>query len=81
VLTSRAETLKKQTGRKPAITDKMRERLVARATLNAAYRWMTYKEIAWVKSVQASPKALIAAFKTELYGRRVATAKPLLTKA
>jgi len=36
VLTSGAEAPQKQTGRKPVITDKIRERLVARATFNAA---------------------------------------------
>ena len=41
VLTSRAKIPKKQTGRELAITDKMRERLVARATLDAAHRQMT----------------------------------------
>jgi hypothetical protein len=81
VLTSGAETPQKQTGRKPAITDKIRERLVARATLDAAHRRMAYKEIARLESVQAGPKALMAAFKMESYGRRVATAKPLLTEA
>jgi hypothetical protein len=42
---------------------------------------MTYKEIARLEDVQAGRKALMAAFRMESYGRRVATAKPLLTKA
>lgn len=81
VLASGAEVPQKQTGRKPAITDKVRERLVARATLDAVHRRMTYKEIARLEGVQAGQKALMAAFKMESYGRRVATAKPLLTEA
>jgi len=81
VLRSGVESPKKQTGRKPIITRKARERLVARATLNAAHRRMTYKEIAQLEGVQAGRKALMAAFKMESYGRRVATLKPLLTEA
>ena len=42
---------------------------------------MTYKEIAQLEGVQASQKALMAAFKMESYGRRVATSKPFLTEA
>lgn len=42
---------------------------------------MTYKEIARLEGVQAGRKALMAAFKMESYGRRVATSKPLLTEA
>ena len=61
--------------------DEVRERLVARATLDAAHRRMTFQEIAWVEGVQASRKALVAAFKMESYCRRVATSKPLLTEA
>jgi Transposase len=81
VLRSGAEAPNKQTGRKPAITGKIRQRLVARATLDAAHRQMTYKEIAQLEGVQASRKALVAAFKMESYGRRVATSKPFLTEA
>jgi hypothetical protein len=81
VLGSETEASKKQAGRKPAITDKIRKRLVARATLDAAHRRMPYKEIARLENVQAGRKALMAAFKLESYGRRVATAKPLLTEA
>jgi len=80
VLASGIEALPKQAGRKPAITDEVRERLVTRATLNAAHRRMTYQEIARLEGVQAGRKALMAAFKKESYGRRVATAKPLLTE-
>jgi hypothetical protein len=39
---------------------------------------MPYTEIARLEGVQAGQKALMAAFKMESYGRRVATAKPLL---
>ena len=81
VIRSQVEAPKKQTGRKPAITGEIRERLVARATLDAAHRRMTYKEIARLEGVQACRKALVAAFKMESYGRRVATSKPLLTEA
>lgn len=81
VLRSGVEAPTKQAGRKPAITAKLRERLVARATLDAAHRRMTYKEIARLEGVQAGRKALMAAFKMESYGRRVATSKPLLTEA
>lgn len=81
VIRSQVEAPKKQTGRKPAITGEIRERLVARATLDAAHRRMTYKEIAQLEGVQACRKALVAAFKVESYGRRVATSKPLLTEA
>ena len=42
VIRSKVEARMKQTGRKPAITDEIRERLVARATLNAAHRRMTF---------------------------------------
>ena len=73
VIRSQVEAPKKQTGRKPAITGEIRERLVARATLDAAHRRMTYKEIARLAGVQACRKALVAAFKMESYGRRVAT--------
>jgi len=81
IIRSQVEASKKQTGRKPAITGEIRERLVARVTLDAAHRRMTYKEIARPEGVQACRKALVAAFKMESYGRRVATSKPLLTEA
>lgn len=71
----------KPVGRKPAITDEIRKRLIVRATIDAAHRRMTYKEIARLEGVQASQRALRTAFKKESYGRRVATAKPLLTRA
>ena len=80
VIKSRVEA-PKQTGRKPAITSEIRERLIARATLDTAYHRMTYKEIARLEGVQASRKALMAAFKMESYRRRVATSKRLLTEA
>lgn len=38
VIISRIEAPKKPIGRKPAITDEIRERLVACATLDAAHR-------------------------------------------
>jgi hypothetical protein len=69
----------KATGRKPKLTGQIRKRLIARATLDAAHRRMTYKEIAQLEGIQADRKALVAAFKKESYHRRVATAKPLLT--
>jgi hypothetical protein len=75
------ETPTKQLGRKPNLTGQIRKRLVARATLNAAHRRMTYKEIAQLEGIQASRKALVAAFKKESYHRRVATAKALLTQS
>jgi len=81
VLRSGVKSPKKQTGRKPAITRKVRKRLIARATLDATHRQITYKEIARLEDVQAGQKALMAAFKIESYGRRVATLKPLLTEA
>jgi transposase len=68
-------------GRKRAITDKIRRRLVARATLHAAHRRMKYEDIARLEGVQAGRKALLTAFRMESYGHRVATAKPLLTEA
>lgn len=40
---------------------------------------MTYLQIAHLEGIMAGRKALGAAFKKELYGRRVATTKPLLT--
>lgn len=80
VLQSGIQVPKRPAGRKPAITDKIRERLIARATLDAAHRRMPYTEIARLEGVQAGRKALMAAFKMESYGRRVATAKPLLTE-
>ncbi|KAH0565260.1 hypothetical protein GP486_001341, partial [Trichoglossum hirsutum] len=80
VLRSRVEAPKKQTGRKPVITRRIRERLIARATLDADHRRMIYKEIAQLEGVEAGRKALVAAFKMEFYGRRVATLKPLLTE-
>ncbi|KAH0536251.1 hypothetical protein FGG08_006858 [Glutinoglossum americanum] len=52
-LRSGVESPKKQTGRKPIITRKVRERLVARATLDAAHHRMTYTEITWLEGVQA----------------------------
>lgn len=81
VLKSGIEEVKKQVGRKPAITDEIRKRLIARATLDAVHRRMPYERIAQLEGVQAGRKALMAAFKKESYGRRVATAKPLLTQA
>lgn len=81
VLASGVEAPQKQVGRKPAITDEIRKRLIARATIDAAHRRMTYKEIARLEGVQAGQRALRTAFKKESYGRRVATAKPLLTEA
>ncbi|PSN59239.1 hypothetical protein BS50DRAFT_260293 [Corynespora cassiicola Philippines] len=80
VLKSGTEVPKVPAGRKPAITDKVRERLVARATLDANHRRMKYEDIARLEGVQAGRKALVAAFKMESYGRRVATSKPLLTE-
>ena len=46
VLESKVEAPQKQVGRKRAITDKVRRRLVARATLDAAHRRMKYEDIA-----------------------------------
>jgi hypothetical protein len=63
VLRSGVESPKKQTGRKPIITRKVWERLVARATLDAVHCRMTYKEIARLGGVQAGRKVLMAAFK------------------
>jgi hypothetical protein len=76
---SMMETPTKQLGRKPKLIGQIRKRLVARATLDAAHRRMTYGEIAQLEGIQAGRKALVAAFKRESYHRRVATAKPLLT--
>lgn len=81
VLKSGVEVSKKPAGRKPAIMDKTRTRLIARATLDAAHRRMPYTEIARLEGVQAGRKALMAAFNMEAYGRRVATKKPMLTDA
>ena len=75
------ETPTKQLGKKPNLTSRIRKRLVARATLNAAHRRMTYKEIAQLEGMQASRKALVAAFKNVSYHHRVATVKPLLTQS
>jgi hypothetical protein len=75
------ETPTKQLGRKPNLTSLIRERLIARATLDAAHRRMTYEEIAQLEGIQAGQKALVAAFQKESYHRRVATAKPLLTQS
>jgi hypothetical protein len=74
VLRSEVESPKKQTGRKPAITRRVRERL------DTVYHRMTYKEIALLEGVQADRKVLMAAFDMEYYGRCVATLKPLLTE-
>jgi len=43
---SKVEAPQEQVGRKRAITDKIRRRLVARATLDAAHRRMKYEEMA-----------------------------------
>ena len=81
VLRSGAEAPNRRSGRRPAITSKIRQRLVARATLDATYRRMRYKEIARLEGMQAGRKALVAAFEMESYGCRVATSKPFLTEA
>ena len=81
VLKSGVEAHAKPRGRTPAITDNIRHRLIARATLDAAHRRMTYNDIARLEGVQVGRKALVAAFKKESYARRVATSKPLLTEA
>lgn len=51
MLDSEVEAVKKQAGRKSAITDKIQKCLVVRGTLNSAYYQMAYKEIALLKSV------------------------------
>jgi hypothetical protein len=81
VLKSGVEAPKKPVGRKSTITNLVRQRLITQATLDTAHRRIMYKEIARLEGVQAGRKALRAAFKMESYGRRVATAKPLLTEA
>jgi len=80
VIKSKVEAHMKQTGRKPAIMGDIQECLIAHATFDAAHCRMTFKEIARLEGVQAGRKALVAAFKMESYGRRVATSKPLLTQ-
>jgi hypothetical protein len=42
---------------------------------------MTYKDIARIKNVQTDRKVLITTFKIDSYGRHVAIAKSLFTKA
>lgn len=54
MLKSGVEVPKKPAGRKPLITDEMRQRLISRATLDAAYRRMTYNEVARLEGVYAS---------------------------
>ncbi|CAI6226207.1 unnamed protein product [Periconia digitata] len=72
---------KKPVGRRPAITDDIWKRLIARATLDATHCQMPYKQIAQLEGVTAGRKALAAAFKKESYRRRVATSKLWLTEA
>lgn len=79
VIYSMVETPTKQMGRQPMLISQIRKRLVAHATLNAGHRRMTYQQIAHLERVMAGRKALGVVFKKELYRRRVATTKPLLT--
>lgn len=81
VLRSGSEVPKKPAGRRPATTDWIRKRLVNRATLDAAHCWILYKQIAQLEGVTAGRKAIVAAFRKELYGRRVVTSKPWLIEA
>lgn len=81
MLRSGSEIPKKPAGRRPAITDKIRKRLIARAALDATHRRMTYKRKAQLEGITAGRNALVAAFRKESYGRRVATFKPWLTEA
>ena len=53
VIHSMMEAPTLQLGRKPNLTDRIRKRLVARATLDAAHRRMTYNEIAQLEGIQA----------------------------
>src|SRR5436305_10767746 len=57
VIHSMMEAPTQQLGRKPNLTDRIRKRLVARATLDAAHRRMTYKEIAQMEGIQAGQKS------------------------
>jgi hypothetical protein len=50
----------KQLGRKPNLTDQIQEGLIARVTLDAAHRRMTYAQL---EGIQAGRKALVIAFK------------------
>ena len=59
----------------------LRKRLVARTIIDAYHRRMIYEEIAELEGIQACRRTLNATFEKEQYHRRVATEKPLLTKA
>jgi len=73
-----ASTPKKPKGRPFSLDTPMRRRLVATATMSAAYRRMPLHEVAAACGVQACEKTLRKAFRMEGYSRRVARKKPFL---
>jgi transposase len=81
VLESGFTTPKKPKGRPCMLDIPLPLRLTRRATLNAYHRRLTYEEIADLEGIRAYRRTLTLALEKELYFRRVATEKPLLTDA
>lgn len=67
-------------GRPPKICTPLRILLVRHATENAEQRRKTREEIAHELGISACRRTLVKAFEKELYHRRKATEKPLLTQ-
>jgi transposase len=67
-------------GRPSKISTPLRILLVRHATQNAEQRRKTREEIAQELGISACRRTLVKAFEKELYHRRKATEKPLLTK-
>lgn len=72
-------TPSKPQGRPPILDTPLRKLLVRHATQNAEQRRKTREEIADELGINVCRRTLIKAFEKELYHRRKATEKPLLT--
>ena len=75
------QTPTKPRGRPCKLTTPIRKLLVAHATQNAQQRRKPREQIASELGINACSRTLAKAFEKEMYHRRVATEKPLLTAA
>lgn len=73
------ETPTKPKGRPPILNTPLRQLLIRHATENAEQRRKTREEIAHELGISVCRRTLIKAFEKEMYHRRVAAEKPLLT--
>ena len=74
------QTPEEPRGRLPTLDTPIRKRLIQRATIDRYHRKLCYLEVAALEGIQACKRTLQQAFEKELYFRRVATEKPLLTE-